>query len=227
MLGQNEKGVLIDCDITSVDITALSTALLYACHKIVDVEQEIDRYDAVVGDGDCGSTLGRAARAIIKSIKDDEFFAANTDAVRFLDTIAQIVEDNMDGTSGALYAIFLNALAASLRNIGLVAKKEIVVEPTQWVQASAEALEALQRATPARAGDRTLMDALEPFIATLKATRTVSTALAAARDGKNKTKGMPAAFGRAVYVPEQSWSEVPDPGATGLVYFLEGLFSNW
>lgn len=34
-------------------------------------------------------------------------------------------------------------------------------------------------------------------------------------------------FGRAVYVPEQSWDEVSDPGATGLVYFLEGLFSNW
>lgn len=71
------------------------------------------------------------------------------------------------------------------------------------------------------------MDALEPFIDTLRATITVSAALAAARDGKNKTKGMPAAFGRAVYVPEQSWDKVLDPGATGLVYFLEGLFSNW
>ena len=167
-----------------------------------------------MGDGDCGSTLGRTARAIIKSADDDELFTTNTDAVGFLDTIAQIVEDNMDGTSGALYAIFLNALAASLRNIGLAAKKESVVEQSQWVQASVEALEALQRATPARAGDRTLMDALEPFITTLRATGTVSTALAAARGGKDKTKGMPAAFGRAVYVPEQSWSEVPDPGAT-------------
>lgn len=200
--------------------------LLDTCHKIVDVEGEIDRYDAVVGDGDCGSTLGRTARAVIKGIEEDESFAKNTDAVRFLDTIAQIVENNMDGTSGALYAIFLNALAASLRNIGLTANKESIVEQSQWVQASVEALEALQRATPARAGDRTLMDALEPFIVTLKATGTVSTALDAARDGKDKTKGMPAAFGRAVYVPEQSWSEVPDPGATGLVYLLEGLFPN-
>lgn len=210
----------------SVDITALSSVLLDTCHEIVNVEEEIDRFDAVVGDGDCGSTLGRTARVIIKSIEDDESFTKNTDAVRFLDTIAQIVEDNMDGTSGALYAIFLNALAASLRNIGLAGEKKSIVEQSQWVQASVEALEALQRATPARAGDRTLMDALEPFINTLKVTGTVSTALVAAREGKDKTKGMPAAFGRAVYVPEQSWSEVPDPGATGLVYLLDGLFSK-
>ncbi|KAF3390743.1 Dihydroxyacetone kinase 1 [Talaromyces pinophilus] len=209
-----------------VDITSLSAVLLDTCHIIVDVGEEIDRYDAVVGDGDCGSTLGRTARAIIKNIEGNESFTRNTDAVLFIDTIAQIVEDNMDGTSGALYAIFLNALAASLRTIGLTENKKSMVKQSQWVEASVEALEALQRATPARAGDRTLMDALEPFITTLKATGTFSTALAAARKGKDKTKGMPAAFGRAVYVPEQSWSEVPDPGATGLVYLLEGLFSN-
>lgn len=170
----HERETLIDCDTILVDDTALSPVLLDTCHKIVDVEEEIDRYDAVVGDGDCGSTLGRPARAIIKNIDEDKSFAKNNGAIRFIEIIAQIVEDNMDGTSGALYAIFLNALAASLRNIGLTANKESIVEQSQWVQTSVEALEALQRATPARAGDRTLMDALELFITTLKATRKVS-----------------------------------------------------
>lgn len=33
-------------------------------------------------------------------------------------------------------------------------------------------------------------------------------------------------LGEAVYVAEQSWSEVPDPGATRLVYLLGDHFSN-
>ncbi|RAL01121.1 Dak1-domain-containing protein [Aspergillus ibericus CBS 121593] len=94
-----------------------------------------------------------------------------------------------------------------------------------WVQAAGEALQALRQATSARAGDRTIMDALEPFITALQAGASAAGAVDAARAGRNSTQGMTASFERAVYVPEEGWSRVPDPGAAGLVCLLEGLLS--
>ncbi|PYH76298.1 dihydroxyacetone kinase [Aspergillus uvarum CBS 121591] len=190
-----------------VDNRSLSAAISRACHRIVAAEEEIDRFDSLVGDGDCGSTLARTARAILADMEKGGSVSPDGDAVGTVETIAKVVENNMDGTSGALYAIFLNAVGASLRNCG----------------ACVAGLDALQRATPARVGDRTLMDALEPFIRALQAGESTDAALIAAQSGRDRTQGMRASLGRAVYVHEQGWREVPDPGAAGLVVLLKGL----
>ncbi|KAL2829570.1 Dak1 domain-containing protein [Aspergillus pseudoustus] len=217
-----------------VDIPHFSSAIKRACLSILTAEAEIDRFDAVVGDGDCGSTLGRAARAILAKLDSEGskyFGGEDGDAVQALDRLAQTVEEHMDGTSGALYAIFLNALASAVRDLATASGAESegsIVTQTQWIQASAHALAVLQRATPARVGDRTLMDALEPAIGALRDEEgeTADAMLSAARGGRDRTRGMGASFGRAVYVPEASWSQVPDPGAAGVVALLEGLLQS-
>ncbi|KAJ5279246.1 hypothetical protein N7478_004618 [Penicillium angulare] len=101
--------------------------------------------------------------------------------------------------------------------------EEHIVERAEWIEASVNALNAVRQATPARVGDRTMMDALEPFISSLQNGRSVALAIDAARKGRVNTKGMSASLGRAVYVPEAEWFKVPDPGAMGLVCLLEGL----
>jgi len=72
-------------------------------------------------------------------------------------------------------------------------------------------------------GDRTLVDALEPFISTLSRTGNVEKAAQAAEDGTQKTKLMKASLGRSVYIGGQIWQDVPDPGAYGLSQFFLGL----
>ncbi|PYI32743.1 dihydroxyacetone kinase [Aspergillus indologenus CBS 114.80] len=206
-----------------VDNISLSAAISRACHKIVAAEEEIDRFDSLVGDGDCGSTLARTARAILGELEKGGCVHPDGDVVGTVEAIAKVVEDNMDGTSGALYAIFLNAVGASLRNGAVGLQKERLVGAADWSEACVAGLDTLQRATPARVGDRTLMDALEPFIRALQAGESTDTALIAAQAGRDRTQGMRASLGRAVYVPEQGWSEVPDPGAAGLVVLLKGL----
>ena len=52
----------------------------------------------------------------------------------------------MDGTSGALYAIFLNALVAGLREQGQSSPQ--VVDAKIWAKALNHAVRALQRYTP-------------------------------------------------------------------------------
>lgn len=133
-------------------------------------------------------------------------------------SIVQIVETDMDGTSGALYAIFLNALVHALRTLGSGEAGASV-----WSAALKQSCEALSKCTPARPGDRTVVDALYPFVEILGQTGDVKKAADAAKKAADETKGMQASLGRSVYVGGSGYEEVPDPGAWGLACFFLGL----
>lgn len=130
----------------------------------------------------------------------------------------------MDGTSGALYAIFLNNLTHYFK---LHAQETTSVDANFWSSALDAALASLQKYTPATAGDRTLMDSLIPFITTLR-TASLHEASTAARQGAEKTMFMRPGLGRSVYIGnEESWlGKIPDPGAWGLSKFFEGLYQG-
>lgn len=143
------------------------------------------------------------------------------DIVLDLSKIVHVVETNMDGTSGALYAIYLNALVHSLRQSA--SSSSTPATPQIFATALTAASKSLSNYTPAQPGDRTLIDALEPFVTTLGQTGDVKAAAAAARKGAEGTKGMKASLGRSVYVGGSGYEEVPDPGAWGLSEFFLGL----
>lgn len=94
-----------------------------------------------------------------------------------------------------------------------------------WSAALHHSLRALGKYTPAQVGDRTLIDALAPFITTLAESGDLGAAVKAAEDATEATKHMKASLGRAVYVGgEEEWiGKVPDPGAFGLAQFLRGV----
>jgi dihydroxyacetone kinase len=129
-----------------------------------------------------------------------------------LSKIVHVVEANMDGTSGALYAIYLNSLVTALRQAS-------PGEATPKVCGTAlkQASEALTKYTPARPGDRTLVDALEPFVQTLIESGDLKKAADASRRGAESTKGMKASLGRTVYVGGKGFEQVPDPGVSGRI----------
>jgi len=186
--------------------------------RVISSEAEITRYDTIVGDGDCGVGLKRGAEGILKYLNSGEI---SDDAVLNLSNIVQVVEKTMDGTSGALYAIFLNALTHDLRIQG--GSSPGPVTSAIWSKALTRSLEALERYTPAQPGDRTLMDAFVPFIETLRKTGNTKEAADAAKKGADSTKGMKPKLGRTVYVGGQGWKDVPDPGAYGLCEFFKGV----
>lgn len=143
------------------------------------------------------------------------------DLLILVNSIIQVVEVSMDGTSGAIYAIFLNALAHGLRQNAPSSPQ--AVTPEIWGKALQSSLQALGKYTPAQPGDRTLMDALYPFVETLSKTSSLDDAAKAAQQGAKGTKGMKASLGRTVYVGGEGFQEVPDPGAHGLAELLLGL----
>jgi dihydroxyacetone kinase len=145
------------------------------------------------------------------------------DATSLLASIAVAVEGSMDGTSGALYSIYLNALVQhfSQHETRTLSSMEL----SDWARAMNFAMDALSIYTPARIGDRTVIDALVPFINALDAGQDCGQAARAAMEGAEATKAMAASLGRAVYVGmEDEWKgKIPDPGAWGLAKFFEGL----
>ena len=200
-----------------VDPLRLRSTLEPALKKLIASEAEVTRYDSVVGDGDCGIGLKRGAEAVLKVLPS----MTSDDAMMAFAKICPTVENNMDGTSGALYAIFLNSLASNLRALDKSSPTPVTAET--WAKALAMSIEGLGRYTPAQPGDRTLMDALVPYVEVLQRTGDPKEAAKAAKSGADRTKGMKARLGRSVYVGGTGFEQVPDPGAHGLSVFLSGI----
>ncbi|KAJ5177719.1 Dihydroxyacetone kinase [Penicillium coprophilum] len=205
-----------------LDPAVVKKVLGAGLQRVINAEAEVTRYDTIVGDGDCGIGLKRGAEAI-QSLLNDTNTPLTNDIVSTVARIVTVVENVMDGTSGAIYAIFLNALAHGLLAQDTSSPTEITTQT--WAKALKSSFEALGTYTPAKVGDRTLIDALAPFVDTLLETSDVRVAATAAQEGTESTKAMKASLGRSVYVGgEQEWiGKIPDPGAFGLSEFLAGL----
>lgn len=188
-----------------------------ALNKLILAEAEVTKYDSVVGDGDCGLGLKRGAEAVLEVLPS----LSSDDVMMTFAKIVPTVEQKMDGTSGALYAIFLNSLASNVRSQD--SSSPTLVTTDIWAKALAMSIEDLGRYTPAQPGDRTLMDALAPFVDELKKSGNLKKAAKAAKKGADSTKGMKANLGRSIYVGGTGFEEVPDPGAYGLSILLSGI----
>lgn len=206
----------------TVDRSTLKNVLGPALKSVIAAEPAITRYDTIVGDGDCGVGLRRGAEAVLRLLEDPSA-NLNDDIVTSVNRIVSIVENTMDGTSGAIYAIFINALAHGLRSQDKGTATPATTEV--WAKALSYSRDALAKYTPAQPGDRTMIDALVPFCTKLEETKNVAAAAKAAEDGSEASKYMRASLGRAVYVGgEEEWvGKIPDPGAYGLAEFFKGL----
>ncbi|KAE8547751.1 hypothetical protein EYB25_009544 [Talaromyces marneffei] len=162
-------------------------------------EPLITEYDTLAGDGDCGETLLNGINGLIelsKRLDTNSIYLAH-----MFRQIAVVAETKMGGTSGAIYAIFINAVAEALENIHIHATSNKQSISKILSTALRKGLEDLFKFTTAREGHRTLMDVLIPFVTTFNQTnQDFEVAFEAAKQGCEKTKVMEALLGRASYV---------------------------
>jgi len=192
-----------------------------AAHALINAETEITRMDSIAGDGDCGLTLKAGAEGVLAKIDGGEI--TGSDLIRSIIAIAQVAEEAMGGTSGALYSIFFSALAQGLQ---ASASKNGDVTAQVWGQALNSALTKLYTYTRARPPSRTLVDPLSAFVETfLSSGYNFPTARKAAGDAAVATKDLEAKAGRSAYVEGDRLKkeQVPDPGAWGVKTILEAL----
>jgi dihydroxyacetone kinase len=196
----------------TMDTKHFTRTLSRGLDNLIAAEPVLTRYDTLVGDGDCGTGLKRGAQAVQHFLDTGGVIA---DPVATIARLSVIVEESMDGTSGALASIYLNAFARALRDVPGAPGE------ANWEKAALKAMKELGRYTPAMPGDRTMMDALVPWLVCLGEGGSMREAAKKAREGAEKTRGMLPRLGRTVYI--EHVGNIPDPGAVGIAMFAEGL----
>ncbi len=176
------------------------------CKALIAAEADLNLLDAKSGDGDTGSTLATAARALEKAL-DGLPLADITQAYR---AIGGELAQTMGGSSGVLLAIFFAAAG------------DASASGRDWIAALRAGLDRVMQVGGAEPGHRTMIDALSPALAALSAG--VKPAATAARAGANATAGMVRAkAGRASYLSEDKLAGHNDPGAEGVALLFEHL----
>lgn len=185
---------------------ATGALLTRCCRALIDAEGDLNVLDAKAGDGDTGTTLSKAARALIHTM-DKLPLSDHTQLYRAL---GQELSQTMGGSSGVLLAIFFAAAG------------DAVSSGHSLMGALKVGLERMQEVGGARIGDRTMIDALLPALDALP--RGLTAAAAAAREGANRTAAMSKAHaGRAAYISAEQLQGHVDPGAEAVARLFESL----
>jgi triose/dihydroxyacetone kinase / FAD-AMP lyase (cyclizing) len=180
--------------------------LTSCCEVLIAAENDLNALDAKSGDGDTGSTLAGAARALISAV-DRLPLADHTQLYR---AIGLELSQTMGGSCGVLLAIFF-AAAGDAASSGLPMREAL--------QAG---LRRMQEIGGARPGDRTMVDALAPALDALE--ESLPEAAKAARAGADRTAHMSKAnAGRASYVNAKHLVGHADPGAEAVARLFEHL----
>jgi dihydroxyacetone kinase-like protein len=128
---------------------------------------------------------------------------------------------HVGGTSGPLFGMLFMRLSRA-------AGSEPAIGLAELADGAEGGLAGIQRLGNAAPGDKTMVDALEPAVRTLQASRSESlsdgleAAAAAARAGADATADLIARRGRASYVGEAARG-VRDPGAVTVALLFEAL----
>jgi len=205
--------------LTFPDPKEFTSAIERACKNVIAAEPEITHMDSVAGDGDCGLTLKAGASGVLKQVAAGHI--KGDDVISSMIAIAQVAEEEMGGTSGALYSIFLSALAQGLE--ASAGKASGVAGVEIWIVALTSSLAKLYTYTRARPPSRTLVDPLAAFVESFKRAAFPS-AVKAAQEATEATKNLDAKAGRSAYVGDTlKGKNIPDPGAWGVKIILESL----
>jgi dihydroxyacetone kinase len=199
---------------------AAAVALTYldaARSAIHEHEAELGRIDAIAGDGDHGVGMrtgidaARAAADPQRGLK--AMLAAAGDAW----------SEHAGGTSGALWGSMLVAIGRAL-------DREDAAVATAVAGAAHAALDAVTSRGKAHVGDKTMVDALDPFVRVLDErlaagddlADALGAAASAATDAAAATSELRPALGRARPLAEKSIGH-PDAGATSLALIATAL----
>ncbi|MET0773083.1 MAG: DAK2 domain-containing protein, partial [Candidatus Limnocylindrales bacterium] len=184
---------------------------------IAGAEEELGRLDAIVGDGDHGAGMARGTEAAVAAA------GTATTAAGALTGAGAAFGDAAGGASGALWGAGLLAMG---RTLGERTPRSCP-GVTDIRAALVEALAVIQRLGGASVGDRTLVDALAPFVDAFPSDGASladawDAALPAMRSAVDATAQLMPRKGRATVHGEHALGTV-DAGARSLGIALEAV----
>ena len=200
----------------------LRAAMLSVADALDGARSELGRLDGAAGDGDHGMTMSIAARNLRKRLQALPEDAAPAELIR---AAAASVGD-VGGAIGPLYSAALTSIAADVEQRPAGAG----LDAGTLRRAAEVALGAITNLGHAEPGDKTVVDALHPIVASLRAAEAADmdsgaaaiSAADAGEDGAAATADLIARIGRASRLGERSRG-LPDAGATSLALIVRTL----
>jgi dihydroxyacetone kinase-like protein len=200
--------------------TELSRMVAGATARIRAEHARLSELDSHCGDGDHGAAMLRAVERL------EKVFAGNIPPgfKTCLERAGWNVMEADGGASTALLGTFFLGMAEPL------AAETLILDCRELAAAFEAGLQAMRQQTKAKAGDKTMMDALVPAIdafsreaqAGKEIAEALAIAAAAAKAGAEATREMTAAFGRARFLREKTRG-YQDPGATSVALIFDGF----
>lgn len=196
--------------------------LLHAMRTLIlDRADELGRLDAVAGDGDHGRGMSHGVRAAVGAAEGAAGRGGGAGAV--LQAAGLAWADGAGGTSGILWGVLLSTIGRSLGD-------EQAPDAAAVSSALTAGARAVQDLSGTSLGDKSLLDALFPFVEVLEQQVGNGTALAQAwraaaercTEAARATADLVPKVGRARPLAERS-AGTPDPGATSLAMIAETL----
>jgi triose/dihydroxyacetone kinase / FAD-AMP lyase (cyclizing) len=186
-----------------------------ACKALIAAEGELTEMDRVTGDGDLGISMERAARAVQSAVGSYPL----DDAPATLKALGHTLRRELGGSSGPLYGVFFLRCGSVLESAGATGL-------AKWADSLDQGCRAISELGGAKPGDRSMLDALDPFVKALKKSvngkvsrETVLDAVEAAERGAEATIHMKPHVGRSSYLGDRVLG-YPDPGAKAVTIWL-------
>jgi len=196
------------------------TSWMHEIDSAVRAERDhLVQLDAAIGDGDHGTNMVRGFEAVVQALDAD----TGSPPGKLLILAGRTLVSTVGGASGPLWG-------SALRSGGRVLGDQPTFDGRQLVEVLAAALASIKDLGTAAIGDKTMVDALEPAVETLRAKleegasldHALEEAAAAAENGMRATIPLQARKGRASYLGERSVGH-QDPGATSTALIIRAL----
>jgi dihydroxyacetone kinase len=185
--------------------STLQATLLRIADALSAAEAELTTLDSAAGDGDLGISMARGAAAL-RSLPKHVFATPAT----MLEAMSNALRRAIAGSSGPFYAVGLLRAARYLEN------------GASWATAFREGVNAIAELGGARAGDRTMLDALLPAVEAFDAGLAWPEVVAAAEVGLQATARMQPRLGRASYLGDRAVGTV-DAGAAAVLVWMRAI----
>jgi dihydroxyacetone kinase len=210
--GHVAEKVTAEASEESIAAAAVARKAVDAIYAAVEENKDyLGQIDAIAGDGDHGIGMSRGSKAAAEAANE-----ADGGVETVLSAAGHAFGDKAGGTSGILWGLLLEGVGKGLGNTEAVTAERLAGA----VQSSAQNLQGFSKA---ELGDKTMLDALFPFVDTLvgqvDAGASISdawqSAAEACRTAAEATSSLVPKIGRARPLAERSVG-TPDPGAVSL-----------
>jgi len=204
-----------------LDYAFMKRFLLALANKIMSEKDHLNKLDAACGDGDFGVGMYLGFKSVQKAVEEQ----TTEDIGALLSRTGSALLSSVGGASGPVFGTFF-------AEMGEKAKGKSEIQLGDLATMLEGSLEGICLRGKAKVGDKTLVDALEPAVKSLRESvshktellPTLQATVEASKRGCESTANLVAKHGKARYLGEQAVGHI-DPGAYVVQIIFETLLS--